>query len=280
MSHFTLTVASMSTLTCTGPRQQARRRGQRPRKPPRQRPARSGVPGRILRAHQLLPAAVGDADVCRGRRRGQRGRRAGDRRAPAGHRGRGACRAGPDAAAEATGPCSQPARCCWECPPWRCWPRRSLVLIVTVSVVRGFGFGLSTVVSGALDGDAGAAAAARRGARPLRRRGHRAGNRGAAGRRVARRPRSASRWSSSWRPPPPWSRWRLFPGCPAGLALAADGPGSASAGCWAAFARGVSGGRSLSSRPAPWRRAWSSPSSRSPPGCPAPSRPPACSPRR
>ncbi len=67
-------------------------------------------------------------------------------------------------------------------------PGGPLPVIVPVSIVRGFGFGLSTVMAGALTAMLVPARAARRRARPFRDRGHRAGNRGAAGRCLARWP--------------------------------------------------------------------------------------------
>ena len=65
--------------------------------------------------------------------------------------------------------------------------REPQAVMVSVSLVRGLGFGLSGVVTGALTATAAASRAARRRARPARRRVRRPGRRRAAGRGLARR---------------------------------------------------------------------------------------------
>ena len=112
-----------------------------------------------------------------GRKRGGRAR---DRRAAAGHRGGRARRAAADEAVSATGRCWPPGRCCWARRPWRCWLAARWSIIVAVSVVRGFGFGLCAVVDRRAYRRAAAARTARRRTRPVRGRGRRAGSRGSA----------------------------------------------------------------------------------------------------
>ena len=153
----------------------------------RQRPARPGVPLRILRAHQLLPAAFRDADVRRSGRRGEHGRGTGDRRAAAWHRGRGACRTDPDAAvrvlvhapdrgtaAGSAGPGAAARRLAGR---HRDRQRRPRLRIRPLHRDDG-----------RPHGGAAAARTARRRTRPVRGRGHRAGHCRAAGRCLARRP--------------------------------------------------------------------------------------------
>lgn len=157
----------------------------------------------------------------------------------------------------------------------------SLATIVTVSVVRGFGFGLSTVMSGALTAMLV----------PPGRRGEGLGLFGIVATAPGIVALPAGVWLAGHFGMPvvagltaatalvplaavPWLPGRT------GRGPAAARAASGQDGLLAGLRRPGNCGRSSSSRPAPWQRVWSSPSCRSPPGCPATSPPPACSSRR